>query len=101
MRSHRLATEAMSRRCQQPTLPSGVASATLALAATSFRVATVSHAVGNIAGFPLPVGFTLTEYRTGGVSHTTFTMTGAVVGTCIHPRREEREKNTKLERKTR
>ena len=73
----------------QPTLPSGLADARLVLAATSVRGAAVSQAVGDVAGFPLPVGLTVTVHRTGGVPHATLAAAGAVVGTRIQPRKEE------------
>lgn len=79
-----LAAEVILLQCQ-PTLPFVLADAGLALAATSFRVATVGLAVGDVTSFPLPVGFTLTVHRTSGVPHTTLATTRAVVGTCIHP----------------
>lgn len=90
MRSrHRQPERAMLLQCQ-PTLPSGLADARLPLAATSVGVAAASQAEGYVAGFPLPVGFAVTVHRTSGVPHATLAAVGAVVGTCIHPGKEER-----------
>ena len=73
----------------QPTLPSGLADAGLALAATSVGVSTVGHAVRDVAGSSLPVVLTLAVHRPGGVPHATLAAAGAVVGTCVHPGAED------------
>lgn len=91
-----LAAEAMLPQCR-PTLPSGLADARLALAATSVRAATVGQAVRDVAGFPLPAGLTVAVHRTRAVPHATLAAAGAVVGTCIHPEREERGGNREEE----
>lgn len=88
MRSHHWQQRVLLLQCQ-PTLPSGLADAGLALAATSVRLSTVSHAVGDVTGSSLPVVFTLTVHRAGGVPHTTLAAAGAVVGTCVHPGEED------------
>lgn len=86
-----LAAEAVLPQCQL-TLPSGLADAGLALAVTSFGGAAVSQAVGDVTGFPFPVGLALAVHRTGGVPHAALATAGAVVGTCVHPGREERRR---------
>lgn len=91
-----LAAEAMLPQCQ-PTLPSGLADARLALAATSVGAATVSQAVRDVTGFPLPAGLTIAVHRTSGVPRAALAAAGAVVGTCIHPGREERGGNREEE----
>lgn len=86
-----LAAEAVLPQCQL-TLPSGLADAGLALAVTSFGGAAVSQAVGDVTGFPFPVGLALAVHRTGGIPHAALATAGAVVGTCVHPGREERRR---------
>lgn len=82
----------------QPTLPSALADAGLALALTSVRVSTLSHAVWDVTGLSLPVGFTLAVHRTSGVPHATLAATRAVVGTRVHPGWEERGGNREGEK---
>lgn len=76
----------------QPTLPSSITDTGLVLAAASFRGTTVGQAVGDVTGFPLPVGFTLAEYRTSGIPHTTLASAGAVVRTRVHTSHKEKKK---------
>lgn len=80
--SEREAAEAM------PTLPPGFADAALSLAAAPFRVTAVIQAVWDVAGFPLPVGFTLAVNGGGGVAHPALATARAVVGTCVDPTME-------------
>lgn len=77
-------TEAKVKHCR-PTLPSRFTNAGLALAEASVRVATVVLAVRNVAGVPLPVGFTLTVNRSGRVPNATLSPSRTVVGTRVHP----------------
>lgn len=71
----------------QPTLPSGLADAALALAAPPVGPPAVGLAVGDVAGRPLPVGLALAVDGAGGVADAALAPTRAVVGTGVHPGR--------------
>lgn len=69
----------------QPTLPSGLADAALALAEPPVGPPAVGLAVGDVAGRPLPVGLALAVDGAGGVADAALAPTRAVVGTGVHP----------------